>query len=456
MFLDSCHIIVEVDALLLPEDALWDRLVRLLRNQSFGEEAPEGTIPSVRNDVLAYLTEQHSKGRRLFLGTFGDREEAVATAAHFDIFDDVIQLETNDLRRHPNDVSVSASVIKKGSFDFVGSSHPDAPIWLKARSVIIAGDKEMGADLQSRGIRIDRSLTISRPELRDWISALRVHQWAKNLLIFLPLVASHQIFELNKLFSAGIAFVAFSLCVSATYIWNDIADLKTDRQHPTKKRRALASCRISIAAGALASIGLLAAGMLISAMALPATATATFLVYIAATLLYSAYLKRQLALDVVALTLLFTLRVFMGGIVTSIEISPWLFAFSTFFFLSLAFVKRFVDLTRMSSKQDQKLGGRGYVAQDIGLVSSMGSCSGFISVVVLALYITSPGVMELYSTPELLWILCPALLYWIARVWFLANRGEMADDPVSFALTDRVSQGVAVLVLISVATASYI
>jgi len=164
--------------------------------------------------------------------------------------------------------------------------------------------------------------------------------------------------------------------------------------------------------------------------------------------------RRQLVIDVVTLTLLLSLRVFIGGIVTSVEISPWLFAFSTFFFLSLAFVKRFVDLSRMPSGQRQELGGRGYIAQDMGLVSSMGSSAGLISVLILALYITSPGVVKLYSTPEILWFLCPALLYWIGRVWFLAHRGEMDDDPVSFALTDNVSRWVAALALISVAAAS--
>jgi 4-hydroxybenzoate polyprenyltransferase len=449
---DSSPLIVELEALLLPSDSGLGRFVQLLQRRGIGE----GATASFRNDVLAYLTEQHAKGRPLLLGIFGDREEAAAVAARLDIFDDVIQLEPNAHWASHGNASVPESVMENGSFDFVGSRSVDSPIWLKARSAIVVGDEKVEADLRSRGVRVERAFASSKPHLRDWLSALRIHQWTKNLLIFVPLIASHQIFDFNKLTSAAIAFIAFSLCVSATYMWNDIADLETDRQHPTKRNRAFASGRISITAGARVSLGLLATGLLISVATLPAAATLAILGYIAATLLYSALLKRQLVVDVVTLTLLLSLRVFIGGIVTSVEISPWLFAFSTFFFLSLAFVKRFVDLSRMPPGQHQELGGRGYIAQDIGLVSSMGSSSGLISVLILALYITSPGVVELYSTPEILWFMCPALLYWIARVWFLAHRGEMADDPVSFALTDTVSQWVAVLALISVVAASLI
>lgn len=298
------------------------------------------------------------------------------------------------------------------------------------------------------------TIATSAPKFKDWARAVRLHQWSKNVLIFVPLAASHQILQLDKLTSAVIAFIAFNLCVSATYIWNDLHDLEADRAHPTKRHRPFASRRIAVNTGMWASVVLMATGLAISITLLPILATMAILAYIAATTIYSAYLKRKLMIDVVALGLLFTLRIFIGGAATGIAISPWLFAFSVFFFLSLAFVKRYTDLAQMPPGASEKLGGRGYYAQDLDLIRVMGPTSGFISALIVALYVNAPAVSGLYARPEFLWMLCPLLLYWIARVWFLAHRGEMNDDPVSFALKDRISWLTGLMVVAVVAAAA--
>ena len=289
----------------------------------------------------------------------------------------------------------------------------------------------------------------------DWIRALRLYQWSKNVLIFVPLIASHQLFGLEKLASATVAFIAFGLCVSATYVWNDLLDLEADRAHPTKRNRPFASGKIAASTGAYVSVVLLAVGLLVSFLLLPIRATVAILVYIAATLAYSTFLKSKLVVDVILLGLLFTLRIFIGGAASGITISPWLFAFSIFFFLSLAFVKRYADLAQMPQGASHKLGGRGYYAQDLDLIRVMGPASGFISALIIALYVDSPTVSGLYASPEILWLLCPLLLYWVARIWFLVHRGELSDDPVAFALKDRISwiTGGVVIAVVVAATA---
>lgn len=298
--------------------------------------------------------------------------------------------------------------------------------------------------------------SIQSSYLGRWRRALRIHQWAKNALVFVPLLASHELMDTEKIKACVIAFLAFGLCASATYVWNDLLDLETDRAHPTKRSRPFASGELSPEAGLVVSTVLMVSGFALALYFLPLKFAAILALYVAITLSYSLYLKRKLMIDVIVLGSLYALRVFGGGVATGLPISPWLLAFSVFFFLSLAFVKRYVDLDHLPRDGTAKIGGRGYIAQDIDLVRVLGPLSGYVAVMVIGLYVNSPQVAGLYSSPEWLWLACLCVLYWISRVWFLAHRGHMPEDPVVFALTDRISQltGVATIAFVALAAVS--
>ena len=277
--------------------------------------------------------------------------------------------------------------------------------------------------------------------LRDVVKAIRPYQWVKNLLLFVPILMSHQLGDTTKLTSVVMAFAAFCLCASASYVVNDLWDRDHDRHHPVKRNRPFASGRLSVGTGAVMVLGLYAAGLVPSLLLLPRQFTAMLVLYVVITTLYSLWLKKKLLLDVFFLAGLYTHRVLAGGTAADVEVSKWLLAFSIFFFLSLAFVKRYAELLRV---QDEKAGeqirGRAYRVEDLEIMSAVGPASGYMSVLVLALYVNqSPEAQALYKSPSLLWLLCPVMLYWITRVWFLARRRKLAEDPILFAMKDRVS-----------------
>lgn len=281
---------------------------------------------------------------------------------------------------------------------------------------------------------------VSRRPVSESLRALRPHQWTKNLLVFVPLVLTpSQVGNPGKQLQALVAFVAFSLVASAGYLLNDLIDLEVDRAHPTKRHRPLASATLPIAWG----VGLAAAcgtGGFGLALGASSRGFAELLgVYLVTTLAYSLFLKSRLLVDVFVLAALYTLRVIAGAAAVSIALTPWLLAFSLFIFLSLAFSKRYSELRLMATRNQTHALGRAYRVSDLELVAMLGATSGYLSVLVLCLYINSEVVRQLYHTVEVLWILCPILLYWISRIWLLATRGELPGDPVAFAVRDPVS-----------------
>ncbi len=285
-------------------------------------------------------------------------------------------------------------------------------------------------------------------------NALRVHQWIKNFLVFVPLLMAHRVFDREALLRTSYAFVVWCLCASAVYLLNDQLDLEADRQHPRKKYRALASGALNSKFLWVLIPVLLLAGLAIAFLLLPVWFGISLILYLAITTAYSAYLKRVLIVDVLLLAALYALRVLSGGFAADIPVSPWLLAFSMFLFLSLAFVKRYAELR---NTEDQRLGEtsrRNYSTQDSELLKSFGAASGYLSVLVLVLYINSREVVALYRSPTILWLIGPCLLYWITRVWLLAYRGEMDEDPILFTVKDWPSYlvGVAVALVIIAAT----
>ena len=284
--------------------------------------------------------------------------------------------------------------------------------------------------------------------------ALRPLQWAKNLLLFVPLALTpHAVGDQARQLAVVLAFVCFSLCASAGYVLNDLLDLDADRQHPTKRHRPFASGALPVPLGIALTALLLALGLGLGFLFAAPSFLPVLGVYLVTNVAYSVFLKRQLLIDVIVLAGLYTLRVIAGAAAVSIELTPWLLAFSLFIFLSLAFAKRYSELALTAARQQEQLPRRAYQVGDLELVLILGSSSGYLSVLVLCLYINSDLVGQLYRTPEMLWLLCPVLLYWIGRVWFLAKRGELPGDPVAFAVRDPVSYLLGLLAVAVIAAA---
>lgn len=266
------------------------------------------------------------------------------------------------------------------------------------------------------------------------VRVLRLHQWSKNLLVFLPVLGAHRLGDGEVLAAVGAAFLAQGLVASGVYVVNDMVDVEADRRHARKRLRPFASGALPLwAGGALAPALLVAGGAL--AFALPLGFRLLLAGYLVLTSLYSFALKRQPILDVLVLAGLYTARVFAGGLATGIPISEWLAMFTMFLFTSLAFVKRASEL----AATEGPLPGRGYRGGDREAVSAMGVGAGYVSVLVLALYVSSAEVRQLYSRPHVLWGLIPLVLFWVSRLWLRAHRGEVDDDPVVFALKDKVT-----------------
>lgn len=389
-------------------------------------------------DLLAWLNEQKLQGRQLILCTASDVSIATAIAAHLDIFDAVMASDgVVNLAGHHKAEALEQRFGRAG-FDYAGNSRADLAVWQRARRAVVVNAT---ADLAARAAaqcEVERVFAAPTAGLSAWRRVLRVHQWMKNLLLFVPLMAAHLLTEFDTLLVLGIAFVAFSLCASSVYIANDLLDLESDRQHPRKCTRPFASGVVPAWMGvALAPLLLVASIVLASVVG--TGFLACMVVYFLLTCVYSWTLKRLVLVDCLTLAVLYTLRIIAGAAAAGIALSFWLLAFSVFLFLSLAFVKRYAELQLQIATGKEKVHGRGYLTSDAPLIQTLGITSGYASVVVLALYLNSTVVLQLYRTPELVWGAVPVMLFWISWIWLKAHRGDMHDDPLVFAVKDKVS-----------------
>jgi 4-hydroxybenzoate polyprenyltransferase len=394
------------------------------------------TLP-LRRELIEWLRQQRAEGRRLVLLADQDRDSAVQVAGSLTLFDEIA--DTDEYRGTPAERRRSALIARYGErgFDYVGSEATDRIVWNASRRAIIVGDAKVARGIDA-GIEIANPLPGSKASLRTWIKAIRLHQWIKNGLIFVPALLAHVITAPPVLARGLMAFVAFGLCASSVYVINDLFDLNADRQHPRKRHRPFAAGQLSIRSGFSA-----AAVMLIASAGLAAAVNLRFLGvlagYYVTTWAYSLRLKRVPLLDVMILAGLYTLRIIAGAAAMEIPLSFWLLAFSVFMFLSLGFVKRYAEL-HDASRAGRLLGhARGYGESDLPLIMSLGTAAGYSSIVVMALYINSSDSESLYHHHKPLWLICPLMLFWISRVWIVATRGAMHDDPVVFALRDRFS-----------------
>jgi 4-hydroxybenzoate polyprenyltransferase len=285
---------------------------------------------------------------------------------------------------------------------------------------------------------------------RMWhiVRALRLKHWTKNLLLFVPLVMAHELDQIGLLADLGLAFLSFGLIASAGYVFNDLLDVEADRLHPVRKQRPFAAGDLGVAVGVGIVVGLILMGFLVALLRLPRAFTLMLGGYLVLTLSYSLYFKNKLLVDVIVLAGLYTYRIVAGGVAVDITVTTWLLAFSMFIFLSVAFAKRYNELRFLQAHGVKAAPGRAYLFDEMDLLLSLGPTMGCLSILVLALYISeSPEVSQLYQSVPLLWFLCPVLLYWIMRLWFIARRGELPEDPVAFTLTDTNSIFVGVLVV---------
>lgn len=405
-------------------------------------------------ELLTWLKSERSQGRSLWLCTAANEKLAAAVAEHVGLFDGVLASDSRDNMVGQRKADQLVERFGWGGFDYCGNEWRDLAIWRCARGAIVVNAppalvQKVGADPASRLLRTFQQT--GKP-WRAIVRALRPHQWAKNVLVLVPLFAAHRLGDLEAMADAIAGLVAFCLCASSVYLLNDMLDLEADRAHARKSKRPFAAGDLSLATGFALVPALLACAVVIAAF-LPEKFQVWLAAYYVLTAAYSFVLKRMLLVDAVALAGLYTLRIVAGAGAATVALSFWLLLFSVFLFLSLAFVKRYAELDALRRQQRLQALGRGYHVEDLSVLQSFGTAAGYLSVLVLALYINSPDILPLYHRPKVIWILCVLMLYWISRVWMTVHRGKMHDDPVVYALRDRVSLALGLVAAITVAIA---
>jgi 4-hydroxybenzoate polyprenyltransferase len=390
------------------------------------------------SDVVAWVREQQAL-RPVVLCTASDAELAQAVADHVGGFDAVLASDGERNLSGSQKAQLLVEHYGERGFDYVGNAKVDLKVWKYARAAITVESSSSLSQAAAAVTTVAKRFELPGASVRHWLKALRVHQWVKNALVFLPLLAAHRLFDIDAVLATLLAFVCFSLCASSVYITNDLLDLASDRQHHRKRNRPFAAGHLPLIAGPMVAVGLLVVSFSLASL-LHEVFVVVLAGYYVLTSAYSLRFKRVVMLDVVVLATLYTSRIVAGTAAIHTKPSFWLLAFSMFLFLSLAMVKRYIELLAAQKAGKINASGRGYDVGDIPLIQSLGAASGYLSVLVLALYIDSPDSRVLYQHPHYLWLLCPLLLYWISRTWAIAHRGIMHDDPVVFAVTDRLSR----------------
>ena len=467
---------VDLDGTLIATDVLWESVLLLvkshphlllripvwllrgkahLKRQIAKWVRPNPATLPYRSEVIDFVREARASGRETVLATASDVLVANDIAAHLGCFSGVIASNgiTNLSYEHKSAALVSRFGV--GGFDYVGDSHADLTSWAAAHRAFLVDPSPLLLKRASARAKVERVFAASRRWPIAVLKALRVHQWVKNLLVFVPLVMAHEIRDTQKLLVTAVTFLVFSLLASSVYTANDLLDLESDRQHPRKKRRPFAAGELSIPTGAGLSAALLCAALAVGVLALTPLAFACVAAYGALSTAYSYHLKRLVVVDVMVLASLYVLRVIAGGLAVDVPLSHWFVAFSMFIFLSLALMKRHAELTLLERQGRADATGRGYVSLDREWVGATGIASGYLSVLVLALYITSDDVEVLYRWPAMLWPVCVAVLLWISRMWALAYRGSIEDDPVVVTLKDPASYAVGALIAILMFVAAW-
>jgi 4-hydroxybenzoate polyprenyltransferase/phosphoserine phosphatase len=457
--IEQVPLCVDLDGTLIKSDTLMDSLLvmarkrpallRKLPSQLYrGKAALKAFVAeSVSLEVkylpynrklVQFLQQERTQGRAIYLTTGADQRLAQRVAAHLGIFSGVLGSDgTTNLTGKEKLVRLR-SHLGSDRFSYIGNSRADLPLLAHATEPMVANPSLwLQRGLQARGIRPVQEFVERRSLAGALLSATRLHQWAKNLLVFAPILLAHRL-NFKAFPTVLLAFFCFCFTASATYVVNDMLDIEADRRHSRKRYRPFASGDLGPLAGpCIVAVFLLP--VLLSWPWLPIAFHGWLILYLLVTLAYSFYFKRVALVDVLVLAGLYTIRLFAGGAATNITISHWLAGFSIFLFLSLAFVKRFSELENLRSSNTPPRNGRGYLVADIEQMRAFGTASAFATVVVFANYISGRDVTRLYRQPNLLWLIMPLMILWLCRVWLLASRGKLSEDPVLFAVTDKAS-----------------
>lgn len=457
-------LVVDLDGTLCRTDTLHEALLRLAATNPLSLAKVPGWLSEGRAALKAHLADRgvidpaelplndavvemlraaREEGRHTALVSAADHRQVTAVAEATGLFDEAYGSAEGRNLKGPAKAAFLSDLYGEGRFDYVGDSRADVPVWAAARRAITV-QAGQGIRHAAEGANPGaRHVDPPAGRAAAMLKALRPHQWSKNTLLFLPLLAAH---DLSKILPVVLGFIAFCLTASAVYVINDLIDLPSDRAHPRKRKRPFAAGDLDAGTGAVMAVGLLLGAMVFGL----ATGNPLFIgaitCYLIATFTYSLYFKRKLLVDVIMLAGLYTIRIVAGGAAGAIDLSPWLLGFSMFLFLALAAVKRQAELTdQMLSGRTNS--GRAYEVDDLPVLRGIALSAGQAAVLVLALYVSSDAVRVLYAFPSLLWLVCPLVLYWVLRMVMKTHRGQMTDDPIVFAATDRISALTALLCL---------
>jgi 4-hydroxybenzoate polyprenyltransferase/phosphoserine phosphatase len=466
----SVPLVVDLDGTLVKTDLLIESVVALLKDEpryvfalpfwllkgraGFKQEIARrisleaGLLP-YRFELVEYLKTQRAQGRSVVLATASDERLAQQVADHLKLFDSVLASDGNTNLSGERKRERLVGQFGERGFDYAANESRDIAVWSSARKAIVVNPNQRLARAVATVAEVQSVFKDRRADLAEYFNALRPRDWVKNILLFVPLLAAHRFYEPVLLGKSLVAFLAFCFCASSGYLFNDLVDLSSDRYHPQKRLRPFAAGRLPLSYALTMIPALIVLGCVLGLL-VSRPLVGILLLYFTLTLTYSLYIKKVALLDVIVLAGLYTLRIMAGGVSVAIWPSEWLLAFSMFLFLSLALVKRYSELVVMRSVDGDHAKARSYEISDAELLASKGTASGYVAVLVLALYITSGAAKALYGKHELIWFLCPLLLYWIDRIWLVAHRGEMHDDPLVFALHDRTSR---ILILLMLGTA---
>ncbi|MEM9007073.1 MAG: UbiA family prenyltransferase [Cyanobacteria bacterium P01_F01_bin.86] len=406
------------------------------------------------NAVLKKIREAKADNNKIVLATASYVTLADGVAAHLKLFDEVYSTEDVNLSSS-NKANCLIEAFDDRPFAYIGNSSADLAVWAKAHQAYVV-NADTSLIRKAKTINANTEVLAPKPShVWQWIKAIRPHQWAKNMLVFLPILAAQQIGFNTSTLNVLIGFLSFSLCASSVYLLNDLLDVEDDRHHHKKNRRPFAAGTLGLGVG-LFSFPILLSTSAVLAFIVSPEFLGVLVVYWLITTAYSFQLKKVVLLDVFTLAILYTMRIFAGTVAANVLPSDWLFAFSIFLFLSLAILKRYSELiAKREVNQNEKIRGRGYHPEDLEMLSSLGGASGYVAALVLALYISSEKVQLMYSHPEFLWGANLVVLYWNSRIWLLAHRGKVHDDPVVYALKDKVSRYTVFVAGIFVLLAAY-
>jgi len=473
---ENTFLIVDLDGTLVKTDLLVEMFLLALGNNFFSgifslftlrkgraafkrklvnETTLDITALPYNQNVIDYIEERRSRGYKTMLVTASDQLIADKIGQHVQLFDEIHGSNGQVNLKGEKKAQFLIEKIGKQNFAYIGDSAADFAVWEHSNKIItvnVSSKIKRKADNKFKKVE---HLDSSQSKLKNLVKLIRPHQWVKNLLVFIPLLAGHQFTE-NAIFKSFLAFIAFSMIASGIYIFNDLFDIQNDRQNPEKRKRSIASGNVLVTRAVVICSFLLIGGLTLAGR-INTNLLLISILYVTTTIVYSIYLKRLIIIDICFLSIFYTLRLLAGSEASEVPLSFWLAAFSTFFFFSLASIKRLNELVESTSRGTLKIKGRGYHSEDLPIISQIATASGLTAVLIMALYLNSDEVIALYKFPQALWGICLVLLFWVNRFIVLANRGKIYGDPIVFSIKDRTSyySGFLILLLIIIANIYY-